>query len=242
MSSPANREWRLIFDRALRRTGKRATPGRFRTRVITEGVTPSLHVDYKHATIKQYRKEGRALRTETTINNTRDFQIGKRLTNLPALREIGFSANRRLLGVQQLSHDPITGTQALAAVTDPITTPAGTRVAGLRFTDQRSHALLTTLPIFKLQPHGFANNDHSPHNRVVSPPKPSPPRIRAGATAVSTANSSSSGSTSPPPPSGRSSKRPGSTQHPSARPVPGPTSSAPKPTPSSPATSSKPSP
>jgi hypothetical protein len=74
MSSPANREWRLIFDRALRRTWKRATPGRFRTTVITEGVTPSLHVDYKHATIKQYHKEGRALRTETTINNTRDFQ------------------------------------------------------------------------------------------------------------------------------------------------------------------------
>jgi hypothetical protein len=149
----------LIFDRALRRTGKRATPGRFRTRVITEGVTPSLHVDYKHATIKQYHKEGRALRTETTINNTRDFQIGKRLTNLPALREIGFSANRRLLGVQQLSHDPIIGTQTLAAVTNPITTPTGTRVAGLRFTEQRSHALLSALPTFKLQPHGFANKD-----------------------------------------------------------------------------------
>ena len=77
--------------------GRAPTPGRFRTRVITEGVTPSLHVDYKHTTIKQYHKEGRALRTETTINDTRDFGIGKRLTNLPALREIGFSANRRLL-------------------------------------------------------------------------------------------------------------------------------------------------
>jgi hypothetical protein len=97
----------LIFDRQLRRRGPRATPGRFRTRVITAGVTPSLHVDYKHTTIKQYHKEGQALRTETTINDTRDFGIGKRLTNLPALREIGFSANRRLLGVQQLSHDPI---------------------------------------------------------------------------------------------------------------------------------------
>jgi hypothetical protein len=31
-----------------------ATPGRFRTRVITEGVMPSLHVDYKHSRIKQY--------------------------------------------------------------------------------------------------------------------------------------------------------------------------------------------
>lgn len=43
----------LVFDRRLVRTGPRATPGRFRTRVITEGVTPSLHVDYKHSRIKQ---------------------------------------------------------------------------------------------------------------------------------------------------------------------------------------------
>jgi len=38
------------------------------------------------------RNQGKALRTETTINDTRDFKIGKRLTNLPALREAGFSA------------------------------------------------------------------------------------------------------------------------------------------------------
>jgi len=44
----------LIFDRKLIRRGPRATPGPFRTRVITEGVTPSLHVDYKHTRIKQY--------------------------------------------------------------------------------------------------------------------------------------------------------------------------------------------
>jgi hypothetical protein len=91
----------LIFDRRVQRN----TPGRFRTRVLTQGVVPSLHVDYKNTKIKQYHKEGRALRTETTINNTRDFAIGKRLVNLPALRQIGFSANRRLLNVQRLSHD-----------------------------------------------------------------------------------------------------------------------------------------
>src|SRR5207253_10393798 len=83
----------LIF---ARRVTKR-TPGRFRTRVLTEGVIPSLHIDYKSTKIKQYHKEGRALRTETTINDTRDFVIGRRLHNLPALREIGFQANRRLL-------------------------------------------------------------------------------------------------------------------------------------------------
>src|SRR5665811_2297744 len=67
----------LVFDRRLLRTGPRPTPGRFRTRVITEGVTPSLHVDYKHARIKQYHKEGHALRTETTINDAADFGLGK---------------------------------------------------------------------------------------------------------------------------------------------------------------------
>ena len=134
-------------------------PGRFRTRVITSGVTPSLHVDYKHATIKQYHKEGRALRTETTINDTRDFQIGKRLTNLPALREVGFSATRRLLRLERLSHDPITGAGHLAAVTGPVLTDGGTRIPGLPLGQPRSHALLAALLIFRLLPRGFTNRD-----------------------------------------------------------------------------------
>jgi hypothetical protein len=149
----------LIFGRRLMRTGPRPTPGRFRTRVITSGVTPSLHVDYKHATIKQYHKEGRALRTETTINDTRDFSIGKRLTNLPALREVGFSATRRLLRLERLSHDPITGASHLEAVTGPVITSGGTRIPGLPLAQARSHALLAALLIFRLQPRGFTNRD-----------------------------------------------------------------------------------
>ena len=69
---------------------------------------PSIHVDYKRSRIKQNLKEGVALRTECTINDTRDFGIGKRLPNLPALREVGFPANRRLLEVQRISCDPAT--------------------------------------------------------------------------------------------------------------------------------------
>ncbi|HEY5848389.1 MAG TPA: hypothetical protein VIT42_16520 [Microlunatus sp.] len=149
----------LVFDRRLKRRGPRATPGRFRTRVITAGVTPSLHVDYKHTTIKQYHKEGRALRTETTINDSNDFGIGKRLVNLPALREIGFHANRRLLGVQELDHDPINGADALHTLTGPVTTTTGARIPGLRLGQQRSHALLAALLVFRLHPHGFANRD-----------------------------------------------------------------------------------
>jgi hypothetical protein len=120
-------------------------------------------VDYKHTTIKQYHKEGRALRTETTINDTYDFAIGRRLTNLPALRGIGFSANRRLLDVQRLSHDPTDGATALAAITDPVITDTGQRVAGMRFTDPRVQALLAALCMFRLLPYGFNNRDLREH-------------------------------------------------------------------------------
>jgi len=142
----------LIFDRRV----DRRTPGRFRTRVITEGVTPSLHADYKHTRIKQYHKEGRALRTETTINDTRDFKIGRRLKNLPALREVGFRANRRLLDVQRISHDCNIGEDAFNQVQQPIEVN-GQRVAALRFADPLVQALLSTLQLFKLQPRGFSN-------------------------------------------------------------------------------------
>jgi hypothetical protein len=151
----------LVFARRIIRRGRHRTPGRFRTRVITDGVVPSLHVDYKNTRIKQYHKEGRALRTETTINDTRDFGLSKRLTdmNLTALRQIGFTANRRLLGVQRISHDPIRGAQAFTDLTAPIVTTNGTRIPGLRFGDTRVHALLQALLIHRLLPHGFTNRD-----------------------------------------------------------------------------------
>ena len=142
----------LIFDRRV----SRRTPGRFRTRVITDGVVPSLHVDYKNTRIKQYHKEGRALRTETTINNTRDFGIGKQLKNLPALRQIGFQANRRLLEVQKISHDCAIGEDAFTEVVSPIEVN-GQRAAALRFGDARVQALFAVLTVFSLQLRGFTN-------------------------------------------------------------------------------------
>jgi hypothetical protein len=149
----------LIFNRRIQQGRRRRTPSRFRTRVITDGVTPSLHAEYKHTSVKQYHKEGRALRTETTINDTTDFGIRKGLVNLPALREIGFSANRRLLGVQRLDHDPIAGTQQLHAVLDPVLTRNGTKVPGLKLGQARSHALLSALVTFRTQLAGFTNHD-----------------------------------------------------------------------------------
>ncbi|HXX28369.1 MAG TPA: hypothetical protein VEI99_07875 [Terriglobales bacterium] len=149
----------LIFDR---RVTKR-TPGHFRTRVLTEGVIPSLHVDYKSNRIKQYFKQVPGVRevgarTEMTVNNTRDLYIGKRLCNLPALRQVGFQANRRLLEVERLSHDCAVGEEALHQLNRPIEVN-GQRASALRTTDLRVLALWHLLVWFRLLPCGFANRD-----------------------------------------------------------------------------------
>ena len=98
------------------------------------------------------------MRTETTINDTRDFAIGKRLHNLPALRAVGFAANRRLQDVQRLSHDCQIGEDAFRQVTRPQVVQ-GQRVSALSFADPRVQALLSVLVLFCLLPQGFANKE-----------------------------------------------------------------------------------
>jgi hypothetical protein len=142
----------LTFERRI----TKRTPGRFSTRVITEGITPSLHISYKPTKIKQYFKEERALRTETTINKSRDFAIGRRLHNLPALRAIGFAANRRVLEVEGISQDCQLG----EAVFDQVNRPQvidGQRASALAFGDRRVMALFQALCLFILLTEGFRN-------------------------------------------------------------------------------------
>lgn len=143
---------RLIFDRRV----SRRTPGRFQTRVVTEGVIPSIHFELKSARIKEYFKEGRALRVETTINDSRAFGIGKRLHNLPQMREFGFAANRRLLNVQTISHDCAVGEDTWNQVVRPITV-GDQRASALRFDDPRVQALFAALLLLLFQIDGFAS-------------------------------------------------------------------------------------
>lgn len=144
----------LIFDRGV----TKSTPGLFRTRVITDGVVPSLHIDYKGTRIKQYHKEGRALRTETTINNSYDFYIGKRLHNLPALRRIGFAANRRLLQAEKITHDCILAEETFQQINRPRQV-AAQRASALRFADPQVQALWNALLVFPWLPAGFSNRN-----------------------------------------------------------------------------------
>ena len=144
----------LILDRGV----TKSTPGSFRTRVITDGVIPSLHIDYKGTRIKQYHKEGQALRTETTINNTRDFYIGKSLRNLPALRQIGFQANRRLLEIEAITHDSILAEGTFQQLNRPRMVD-DQPVSALRFADPMVQAIWNALLLFDLLPAGFSNHE-----------------------------------------------------------------------------------
>lgn len=144
----------LIFKRRV----SRRTPGPFRTRILTDGVMPSLHVTYKRTEVKQYCKEGRALRTEVTFNNPPDIGIGKRLPNLPLLRDAGFAIAQRMGEVERVTHDCTIGEVALTRITRPIEAD-GQRVTALPFDNPRVQALLSTLVMFCFLPCGFSNRE-----------------------------------------------------------------------------------
>lgn len=148
----------LIFER---RVTKR-TPGTFRTRVIREGVIPSLYVDYKSNRLKQYFKEGRALRTELVVNDPAEFGINRGLANLPALRERGFRTNRRLLHVQQISQDFAMSEELFREVTGPRVVDEQ-RASALRFGEPTVLALFSVLLVFRLLPCGFRSRDLREH-------------------------------------------------------------------------------
>jgi hypothetical protein len=132
----------IVFGRKITRT----TPGHFETRVITRGVQPVIQAHYKHSKVKQYYKDGRALRTETTVNDPYDFGVNRTLSadTWQALLTLGHDINARLMTAQlqacQCAPDPA----ALQAVVLP-SVHDGLPAPGLRFGDPRVMALLACL-------------------------------------------------------------------------------------------------
>jgi hypothetical protein len=93
----------LIFSRHRVRRGRPPTVQKvFNTRVVTQGTTVTVNASYKHSRIKQYLKDGRALRVETVVNDTHDLGCQRRLHNLPALQSRARAANRRLLDTERV--------------------------------------------------------------------------------------------------------------------------------------------
>ena len=145
----------LLFPRRLSRQTP-PPPHGYRTRVLTREVTPTLRVDYKRSHVKQYLKLGRALRTETTINDPYDFGVKKALDNLPYLCRLGEGINRRLLEVEVLSHHCPLSETAFERLQRP-TLEEGHRTPALRFGDRRVMALLQALCHLAHVPAGFRN-------------------------------------------------------------------------------------
>lgn len=135
----------IVFDRKV----TRRTPGRFLTRVINRGADPAIQIHYKRSKVKQYFKEGRALRTETTVNDTRDFQVGRLVTaeNWEALLRIGHEANERLLRSQLEACACAPDARTLERVVLP-SKADGLPAPGLRFGDPRVMALCSALCAF----------------------------------------------------------------------------------------------
>ena len=133
----------------------------YRTRVITDGVEPSLHIEYKSSHVKQYFKEPRALRTETPINNPNDFHVNKAVPNLSHLRDLGDQVNRKLLEVERVSQRCVLTQDALDRLQQP-TVEDGQRTSALRFGDPRVMALFQAITGFAHLPRGFRNRDLRP--------------------------------------------------------------------------------
>jgi hypothetical protein len=156
----------LLFQRRV----TRRTQGRFRTRVVTAGVSPTLQAFFKHSDIKQYLKVHcgyHALRTETTINGTYDIGVGRALKNLPALITFGRALNRRLLAAEVTSARCLAAVDAVDRVVQP-TVHGRQRVSALHFGEPRARALETALCLFAfgpLAPDGF----RAQHLRRVIP-------------------------------------------------------------------------
>ena len=146
----------LIFQRAI----SRRTPGRFRTRVVVKGVDPILTCYYKSSRLKQYFKEGRGLRNELVICDTRDFGIGRLVCvkNWNALRAVGESANRRLSDAEAQDAMPAPDVVTFQRVTRPSTNEDGLLSPGLRFGDPRVAALFAALVGFCFLLTGFTNS------------------------------------------------------------------------------------
>ena len=145
----------LIFDRVV----TKKTPGEFRTRVIQDGVHPSLHIAYKNFDLKQYFKEGRGCRTEGTFRNPKDFGINKGLSNLPYLQKIGRGINRRLLEVERVSHNSGLSGDSIQRVVQPTVTEDGEKAPALKFGQPRVMALFMALTLFHHLIDGFHNRE-----------------------------------------------------------------------------------
>ena len=112
-----------------------------------------VNVFYMHSRIKQYLKDGRAMRIETVVNAPRDLGCNTRLPNLEELQAKARAANRRMREIELAGLGCVLASPAFERIAHPAVDTAGRRTRGLRFGDPRVKALYQTLPAVT----GFTN-------------------------------------------------------------------------------------
>ena len=131
----------IIFDRQIRST----TEGQFKTKVITRGTEVTVNAFYKHSRIKQYLKDGRALRVETVINAPGDLGCQRRLQNLDELQARARAVNARLLQTERAGPGCVLANPVFERIAHPTVDAAGRRATAMRFGDSRVQALAGAL-------------------------------------------------------------------------------------------------
>jgi hypothetical protein len=135
----------LIFT-GPRRTGRRPTLDCLpKTKLVTRDTDVTINVFFKHSRIKQYLKDGRALRIETVINSPNDLRCQRRLRNLDQLQAKARDVNARLLDTERVGQGCVLASTAFERVAQSSVTAEGRRAPALRFGDPRVMALLGAL-------------------------------------------------------------------------------------------------
>lgn len=129
-----------------------------KTKIVTRETDVTVNAFFKSSRVKQYLKDGRALRIETVINSPDDL-LGKghrRLANLDELQAKGRDVNTRLLDTERVGQGCVFASPAFERVAQPTLTEDGRRSPALRFGDPRVMALLGALCV-GLNALGFTN-------------------------------------------------------------------------------------
>ena len=127
-----------------------------KTKVVTRDTEVTVNAFFTHSRIKQYLKDGRALRIETVVNSPDDLRCRRRLAHLDELQTKAGDVNRRLLDAERVGQGCVLASPAFERVAQSTLTEDGRRAPALRFGDPRVMALLGALCI-GLNAIGFTN-------------------------------------------------------------------------------------
>ena len=145
LGRPENVE--LLFKRSPkgRKPKDQGAGGAFKTAIDRrcDGVT--INAFWRHSRVKQYLKDGRALRIETVVNSPDDLGCQRRICNLPELQVRARAVNTRLLHTERVGQGCVFDSPAFARISQPTLTGDGRRAPGLRFGDPRVMALAGAL-------------------------------------------------------------------------------------------------